>query len=86
MLPMTKVGVTTNTYPRDIYNEDFLPNTPQAVVRALDTTADFAAKKNSSSHITKFVVGGASKVHVTVSNVRPLLENPILVGLYSLEL
>ena len=35
---------------------------PKAVVRAMDTMADFAAKKVPSLNITKFVVAGASKV------------------------
>lgn len=34
----------------------------QAAVRALDTMADFAMKKNSTVKLTKFVVAGASKV------------------------
>ena len=35
---------------------------PQAAVRALDTMASFAAKKNPQVDLTKFVVAGASKV------------------------
>ena len=40
----------------------------QAAVRALDTMADFAMKKNSSVKLTKFVVAGASKVITDVAS------------------
>ena len=42
----------------------------QAAVRALDTMADFAMKKNSTVKLTKFVVAGASKVMTNVISDR----------------
>lgn len=45
----------------------------QAVVRAMDTVADFAKKKNPSANITKFVIAGASKVITVHSSSTSLM-------------
>ena len=55
-LPMTKVGA-----PPSLPSPPHIPP-DQAAVRAMDTMADFAAKKNPSAKLSKFMVAGASKV------------------------
>lgn len=58
-LPMTKVRVHIGL---SLLNYLCLTHS-KAVVRAMDTVADFGKKKVPSLNITKFVVAGASKVH-----------------------